>query len=218
MASSDSLDEAKRLLKPAIERTEFRVFVFGPALEPAQIVSCPTSTANSHEAVADYATYLRYSTKQRLEDRGFTVDYGETPAVLDFWQKFFRSNAAATEMSHANKACGAVIIFPATFGSMAELALFALKASIAEKTLAIVHQDYESAESFFRRGLLELFETYNGKVKYLDYTKTEACVRHAERYVEGKYWKVCQDVDDYREIKSRHHGKVFQHALESSTN
>jgi hypothetical protein len=217
MASSDPLGEAKQLLKPAVERTEFRIFVFGPALEPGQTISCPNSAADNHEVVGDYATYLRYLTKQRLEDRGFTVDYGESPAVLDFWQKFFRSNAAATEISHASKACGAIIIFPATFGSMAELALFALT-PIAEKTLAIVHQDYETAESFFRRGLLELFETYNGKVKYLDYTNTEACARHAENYVEGKYWKVCQDVDTYREIKSRHHGKVFEHALESSSN
>jgi hypothetical protein len=214
MASSDSLDEAKRLLKPAIDPKEFRVFVFGPALKPDQIVSCPSSTADSHEAVGEYAKYLRYFTKERLEGLGFTVDYGETPAVLDFWQKFFLSpGAAATEISHASKICGAVIIFPATFGSMAELALFALKQSIAEKTLAIVHEDYEASESFFRRGVLELFETYNGGVRYLNYANPAACVGYAERYVQKKFWKLCQDVDNVQDIKSRNRGKVFEHAL-----
>ena len=214
MASSDSLYGAKQLLKPSIDRKDFRVFVFGPALNPAEKVSQPTSKANNHEAVGEYGKYLRYSTKKRLERLGFSVDYGETSAVLEFWQKFFLSpNAAATEITHASKICGAVIIFPATFGSMAELALFTLKESIAEKTLAIVHQDYETSESFFRRGVLELFDTYNGAVRYLNYARSKECVEYAKRYVERKYWKVCQDVDSVQDIKSRHRGKVFEHAF-----
>jgi hypothetical protein len=218
MGSSDSLEAAKLELEPAIPRSRFTVFVFGPTLKPEESVSVPTTPISGHDTTAEHAKYLRFLTKQRLEELGFRVDLGESPDVLDFWHRFFGApNPGAAEMLHASKMCGAIVIFPATFGSMAELALFALKPTIAQKTMAIVHKDYEHANSFFRRGLLELFDTWNGKVRYLDHADAETCVRYAERFVEGKYTKFCAEADDFREIKSRHRGTVFQNVLENST-
>jgi hypothetical protein len=216
MGSSSFLEAAKLELEPAIPRSKFTVFVFGPTLKPDESVAVPTSPIDGHESIAQHAKYLRFLTKQRLEELGYRVDLGESPEVLAFWQRFFGApNPGTAEMFHASKMCGAIVIFPATFGSMAELALFALKQTIAEKTIAIVHKEYEHANSFFRRGLLELFDTWNGKVRYLDHADAETCVRYAERFVEGKYTKFCSEADDVREIKSRNRGTYFQHVLEN---
>jgi hypothetical protein len=177
MASSDSLDAAKSQLRPALDRSQFPVFVFGPSLNPDQPVPAPNSPLDGHDSIGEYAKYLRYLTKQRLEELGYKVDFGESPDVLQFWRRFFgAANPGAAEILHADKRCGAIVIFPATFGSTAELALFAITTPIAEKTMAIVHQEYEEANSFFRRGLLELFETCSGQVRYLDYANPQACV------------------------------------------
>jgi hypothetical protein len=149
MTAPDPLGGAKADLKPTLRPQDFSVFVFGPALDPGDTVTKPTSPVGDHAAVVEHARYLRYLTKQKLEELGFRADFGEAKDVFKFWSEFFSSpDEASTEILHANKACGAVIIFPASFGSIAELALFARHPRIAAKTVAIVHEGYSSAASF----------------------------------------------------------------------
>jgi hypothetical protein len=215
LASVLALTKAK--LEPLLHPRDFFVFVFGPALDADKPVIAPTSRLNGDSDTLEHARYLRYRTKQRLEELGFSVDFGEAKDVLKFWLEFFHAPDAATaEIHHASKASGAVVIFPGSFGSMAELALFARQDDIAEKTVAIVHESYATASSFFRQGLIEIFETYNGKTKYVNYANHDVCVEYAVRFVRSKYSKALAELEDVTRIRRRNRGKVFDHALEDS--
>ena len=209
--SGNPLTLAKAAIKPAIAPADFRVFVFGPALDPAATIPVPTCSVVGHEGLNQHAQYLRYFTKHALEKEGFTVDYGETKEVLEFWTKRFKSgNPGRTEMLHASKVCGAIIIFPSSIGSISELALVARDGLIAEKTMAIVHDAYENDPSFFRLGVVELFQDYNGRTNYLDYTKHDHCVGYAKRFVEGKYHRALEELHDIKYKKSRYKGGIYE--------
>lgn len=187
--------------------------MFGPALKPGEEVILPgpsNSPDLNHETLNEHARYLRFLTKTTLEKEGFTVDYGETQEVLKFWTNRYKSNSPGrTEMLHALKVCGAVIIFPSSIGSISELALLARDGAIAEKTMAIVHDAYQHDESFFRLGVVELFQDYNGRPMYLNYTNHEHCVGYAKRFVEGKYNRLMDDLQDIKYKKNRHKGGIF---------
>jgi hypothetical protein len=99
---------------------------------------------------------------------------------------------------------------------MAELALFARQDDIAEKTVAIVHETYATASSFFRQGLIEIFENYNGKTKFVNYANPDVCVEYAVRFVHGKYSKALADLEAVKRIRRRNRGKVFDHAFDDS--
>jgi hypothetical protein len=216
--SASVLALTKAKLKPSLQPRDFFVFVFGPALELDKPVVAPAELNGEVDVVA-HARYLRYRTKQRLEELGFTVDFGEAKDLLKFWLDFFNAPDPATaELHHASKASDAVVIFPGSFGSMAELALFARQDDIAEKTVAIVHEAYEKASSFFRQGLIEIFETYNGKTKYVNYANHEHCVDYAVRFVRSKYSKALTDVETVNRIRRRNRGKVFSNAFDDSAN
>lgn len=215
----DPLAAAKAKLKPLITKGQFAVFVFGPALRAPRADIEPRRRASSHLRVARHAQYLRYRTKEALREIGFAADYGEASDVLKFWRNFFRSpNVAASEILQARLVCGAIVIFPASFGSIAELALFAQRGNIAEKTLAIVHEGYDGASSFFRRGLLELFSIFSGRNEFLDDRDHDACVTQAVRFVEGQYYRTMDELSDQQRLAARHRGTVFEHALERSPN
>jgi hypothetical protein len=217
-SGSDALAEAKAALTPLLSKEEFSVFVFGPALRGGQQMRQPKCGTSSHANVARHAEYLRHRTKAALEAEGFTAALGETPSVLKFWQGFFSSpNEAVSEILEARKVCGAVVIFPASFGSLAELCLFARQGGIAEKTVAIVDKTYESASSFFRRGVLELFETFSGTTKFLDYKDEKACIQRVLTFVEGRYHRVLDEIDQGQYITARHRGHVFENTLRDSS-
>ncbi len=217
MSTESAIADLKSALRPSINSRDFRVFVFGPGLAEDEIVEPPPMVLSSDADLAQHAKYLRYLTKLRLEEAGFTAEFGEAADVLDFWTRFFNSaNPATTEVLHARKACGAVVIYPASIGPIAELALFARNAAIAEKTCAIVHDEYASAASFFRQGVIEIFEDHNGKTKFVNYTNHEACVGYAIRFVRGKFSKLMGEVDDVTQIRRRHKGGAFEHAFDDS--
>jgi len=215
--SKEALAVAKAKLTPAIKVGQFAVFVFGPALPSANVK--PSGAVSSHNDVVKHAEYLRFRTRERLREIGFAADFGEATDILDFWQRFLHSpNAAATEVLHARHVCGAIVIFPATVGSIAELALFVHKGDIAQKTLAIVHQGYDGASSFFRRGVLELFTIFSGRLEFVDYSDHEKCVDEAVRFVKGQYYRQMDEISDLKWLASRNLGSVFDHAVESGTN
>ncbi len=211
--SKEALALAKANLTPAIKKEQFAVFVFGPALPEDN--PKPEGAASSHPDVARHAQYLRFLTRERLREVGFAADYGEAEEILKFWQKLFSSpNAAASEILQARYVCGAIVIYPASVGSIAELGLFAHKGEIAQKTLAIVHEAYGADGSFFRQGLLEMFTIFSGRREFVDYSNHDACVNEAVRFVEGQYYRQMDEVADLKWLTARHLGSVFDHALE----
>jgi hypothetical protein len=214
--SKEALALAKAKLTPAITKGQFAVFVFGPALSTDN--SKPGGAASSHSEVVKHAQYLRFLTRERLREMGFAADYGEAEDILNFWQKLFSSpNTAASEVLHARHVCGAIIIFPASVGSIAELGLFVHKGDIAQKTLAIVHRSYDGASSFFRRGLLELFTIFSGRREFVDYSDHEACLEEAVRFVKGQYYRQMDEIADLKWLTSRNLGTVFDHAMGRSS-
>lgn len=158
-----------------------------------------------------HAEYLRHRTKAALEDEGFPAVFGEAPSMLKFWQSFLSSpNAAVSETLEAKKVCGAVVIFPASFGSLAELCLFARQGQIADKTLAVVDKTYEAATSFFRQGVLELFESFSGTTRFVDYKEEDTCIERVLRFVSGRYHRVLDELDQDQYIRTRHRGHIFE--------
>jgi hypothetical protein len=156
----------------------------------------------------------RFQTREKLREIGFAADFGEAKDILSFWQDFFSSpNAAATELLQARHVCGAIVIFPASVGSIAELALFVHKGDIAQKTLAIVHGGYDEAQSFFRRGLLELFAIFSGRREFVDYSEHDRCIEEALRFVKGQYYRQMDETADMKWLASRNSGGVFDHAM-----
>lgn len=180
--------EAKQKLKPAIERSKFRVFVFGPGLTDGQKVDKPTVDADTHAGAEAHARYLRFATRQALEKLGFAVDYGESNDVLEFWQDTFLAvDPATVEISHAERLCGAIIVYPSSIGSICELGLFASRKWVCEKAVAIVHERYTNDKSFFRQGLLEFFDQEGGRHLFRNYTNHDDCITEAIKFVRKRY-------------------------------
>lgn len=80
---------AQAAVKPPVDKKKFRVFVFGPCLNPTEEVTPPTNEPITHDDILHYARYLRFATKKALEAEGFTVDYGETKEIYDAWVNNF---------------------------------------------------------------------------------------------------------------------------------
>ena len=194
------------------------MFVFGPYLQPTDTVQAPGVAAELHEAVLSHAKYLRYATRKALEENGFTVDFGETREVLAFWESHFGSpDPATSEEHHAHRLCGAVVIYPSSVGSICELAMFAHQKKIAEKMLAIVHTRYEHDRSFFRDGLLEVFQQENGRVRFVDYSNHDACIEAATKFVSGAYSSLNRQIMTCNEIDLRNRGTFVEKFLKPIT-
>lgn len=207
------LDALHTLIKPAFERNRFRVFVLGPALKPSESVPRPHTHASTHEAVIQHARYLRSETRKSLLSAGYSVDFGETKELQKFWSENFRANdPGSAEILHAKTACGAIIVFPSSVGSISELGMFAPSSRIANKTLAIVHKRYEKDKSFFRKALLVIFEQENGKCAFINYAKHKSCVEAAVNFVDGKYQKYLRDlyeINDSKLKEASYSGTIF---------
>ncbi len=215
---SNPLEEAKAALVPQISKEEFPVFVFGPALRKRSLGRRPRCGTSTHADVMRHAEYLRYRTKVALEAEGFPAIFGETPSMLKFWQGFLSSpNQAVSEILEAKRVCGAVVIFPASFGSLAELCLFARPSKIPDKKLAIVDKTYENASSFFRQGVLELFESSSGTIKFVDYKDEEKCIERIIRFVAGRYHRALDEMDMGEYVNARHRGHIFENKTKYSS-
>jgi len=143
-----------------------------------------------------HGRYLRYATKLKLETKGYSVEFGETKEMYEFWMNHFGAgDLGSVELLHARKMSGAIIVYPSSIGSISELGMFATNDRISEKTFALVHKSFENDNSFFRKALLEVFGQENGKYKFIDYSDHSACVAEALNFVEGKYQKLLRDYD-----------------------
>jgi hypothetical protein len=213
VSKRNPLSAAKIALKPALAPEDFRVYIFGPALGDGRVRKPPANGCLTAGAQIRHAKYLRQATRTALENDGFTVDFGESQDVLSFWSDLFAQNPATAETLHADQLCNAIVIFPASIGSIAELALFACDMSLAVKTMAVVHSGRNSDTSFFRLGLIELFKTYSGRVEFLDYGDHDACVGYAVRYVKGLYQRFLRDVRIVGNITRRHRGTLNERTI-----
>ena len=182
--------------------------MLGPFLETHSVVSKPETPCDDHNSVVEHARYLRFQTKLALEAAQYTVDFGEAMSILEFWQRSYRaSDPGSAEILHADKACGAIVIFPSSVGSMCELGLFAAQHGIAQKTLAVVHKKYEADSSFFRQALLKVFKAENGDVIFKDYANEAECAQAAVDFVDAKYNSFQRSFMSYEEFPKRY-GKV----------
>lgn len=210
----DPYEEARRLIQPDFPRSEFRVFVLGPALKPEEEPAKPSIPPISHESILDHARYLRFLTKKELASSGYPVDFGEAEEIKEFWQKQFQAtDLGSVELLHAGKLCGAIIVYPSSVGSISELGMFTPYERIAEKTLAVVHKPFENDSSFFRKALLEVFVQEKGRREFIDYAQHEFCAKVAVDFVNGKYQKLLRDLMSTRVgkgIEDKYRGTIFQ--------
>jgi hypothetical protein len=185
----DPLQQAKNLIRPALPKSKFPVFVFGPFLKPETKVEHPNCSLDTAEGFIKHARYLRYRTASALKNDGFPVHFGETEEVQKFWRDQITSllDPANVEMEHAERFCGAVVVFPSSVGSFCELSLFATRKSLATKTIALIHKAHENDDSFFRRGLLRILRQGLGTHEFKDYTKVDECVNAACEFVTDRY-------------------------------
>lgn len=180
--------ELEPACKEAAIKRKFRIFVFGPYCGSDEDVPRPTSVISGDGDIAPHAKYLRARIKRELENEGFTVDFGETHGILEAWRaNFHGGDLASFELDHAEDHCKAIVIIPASVGSICELALFAPERHLSEKTIAIIHKKYENDNSFFVDGIVKLLDDGKGKVKYLDYGEHEECVKTALAFVNSEW-------------------------------
>ena len=196
------LEQAGKKIRLPVSKEQFRIFVFGPAMDPSEEVELPTSPPSDHDSLQKHAKYLRYGTAKRLREERWTVDFGETKSIRHFWSSLGIKNAAAMEVGHARKLCGAIIIFPTSVGAICELGLFAGRPSIAEKTLAIVHSDFKDHQSFFRVGLLNMLKIQRGSYEFEDYLNAQKCIELAVEFAENQWTKLNLDEDLIDEAQS----------------
>jgi hypothetical protein len=212
-AISDPYELARKVIKPGFPKLQFRVLVLGPALKPTEVVAKPLVKPRDHETVLMHGRYLRYATKGALEKEGFSVDFGETRQMLEFWQEQFGArDPGSAEVLQAERMTGAVVVFPSSASSLCELGMFSTQKRISEKTLAIVHRAYQNDKSFFRRALLEFLDQDNGKFQFKDYANHEVCVAEAVRFVTGKYQSLLRGfglIEQAERLKRDLHGTAF---------
>jgi hypothetical protein len=193
----DPLQQAESLMRAALTKDNFRVFVFGPYLEHGTAVTQPTDKISGYDSLVEHARYLRYAAAEALKADMFPVHFGETKEVLELWGKQLTSgiDPANAEIQHAQRVCGAVVVFPSSIGSFCELSLFAAIEELAKKTIAIVHEAHKNDESFFRKGLLRILRQEHGSVEYSDYSDTAGCIKTACEFVSDRYMKTVRDGD-----------------------
>lgn len=213
---SDPFEQARAKVKPVLEAKDFRVFVFGPGLKPGDVPLKPNCSADKHDEIVSHALYLRAETSTALKKLGFTVDYGETAEVLDFWAGVtLAADPGSIEIHHAEKMCGAIVIYPSSIGSICELGLFATRTWICEKTLAVVHQQYAYDRSFFRQGLLEVFGQERGTHEFHDYADHQACIAAACKFVRGRYQALLRTLVMYEQVGNKLRGTFAAQAVQT---
>jgi hypothetical protein len=195
------LEQARQKIQFPISKEQFRVFVFGPALNPEDTIKLPESHPSDRDGLQHHAKYLRYITAKQLREAGWTVDFGETKSIQSFWGSLGITNPAAMELSHARKLCGAIIIFPTSVGAISELGLFVGMRGIADKTLAIVHSEFKEHQSFFRVGLLKMLKIRSGTCEFEDYLNAKKCIKLAVEFVEDQWMKFSLDNDVIADAK-----------------
>jgi hypothetical protein len=182
--SAQLLSAAIKSLPLGVNKERFRIFLFGPGLQVGEVVPEPTPD----EPLEKHAKFLRYFVGEELRAKGWVVDFGESPEVIDAWAKVRgTSDPGNMEYLHALVACGAVIILPSSPGSFCEMGLFAASKDISQKTLALVHDGYEDSTSFFRKGLVRIFQARGGQCAYKTYRDKAVALARVVEFVEDRY-------------------------------
>jgi hypothetical protein len=185
--SADSnalLEDAIRALPLTINKQRFRIFLFGPGLKDGEVIAEPAPD----EPATVHARFLRYFVATELRAKGWIVDFGESPEILEAWHNIRGPiDPGKMEYDHAFTACGAIVILPSSPGSFCEMGLFATSKEISKKTLAVVHAEYQKAPSFFRNGLVRIFQQREGRCIYESYRDKTAIVGWIEEFIEDRY-------------------------------
>ena len=201
-----AMDDIAQVLLPKFKKEAlkegFRVFVLGPSCRSDEDVPQPKNVINTDGDIVPHAKYLRARIKRELEHRGFTVDFGETYGILEAWRTAHEGgNLASFEMDHAEDHCRAIVIIPASVGSICELALFAPERHLSEKTVAIIHKKYENDKSFFVDGIVKLLDDEKGKVRFVDYGEHDKCVEAALKFVNSEWESFYRRFREYLRAK-----------------
>lgn len=182
--AKELLAEAIQSLPLSVNKERFRIFIFGPALEVGELVEEPAAD----ESLAKHARFLRYFVAETLKAKGWLVDFGESPGIFESWDKIRGPmDHGKMEFDHALVACGAIVILPSSPGSFCEMGLFATSKEISQKTLAVVHSEYKNAASFFRKGLVRIFQQRGGHCVYESYRDKSVAMNAVEEFIEDRY-------------------------------
>lgn len=151
------VDDYEQALEDQWSRTRIAVMVFGPNLASSGI-----------------GARLRKFIIGRCADHGIAVT-GEHTQLADIYQKIVGSGRNLCTMEvHAANRVDAVIMLPASAGSLVELGMFALSDTIAPKTL-ILFQDKHAQNgepSFIHAGPQKSYTELGAKLEYVNYRKT----------------------------------------------
>lgn len=213
------LEQARQKIRMPVGKEMFRVFVFGPALNPGEIVDLPTVPASDRDWLQQHAKYLRFLTAKKLRESGWTVDLGESESIQKFWNSLGIKNLGAMEVSHARTLCGAIIVFPTSVGSISELGLFVGFGGIAKKVLAIVHSEFKEHKSFFRVGLLKMLKIRHGAYEFEDYLKADKCTELACDFVDDQWTKLSLDqhqIEEAQVLRHERKGGAFETGPEAT--
>lgn len=187
-------------LNPKVTKEKFRVFLFGPSLTDGESVPEPAAGAT----IESQAKFLRHFLLEKLKEKNWQIDLGESDDIIRSWTKLDETiDPGNMEYHHALYACGAIVILPSSPGSFCEIGLFATTKEISRKTLAIVHVEFKKSKSFFRRGLVRIFQQRAGKCTYESYYEKEAILEAAEEFIEDRFNSYHWDHHDIRQGEKR---------------
>jgi hypothetical protein len=137
---------------------------------PLSVFLCGKGLADKPSSRRDIRTYLQ--TMLESEIQSCRVKMGEHKVLIKTYGKVAGEtalNLADHELALATK-IDLLIIFPSSAGSLAELGMFCLEESIAQKMVIFLNSKYRNSTSFVVNGPVAAAQRRNSRVFYVDYS------------------------------------------------
>ena len=137
---------------------------------PLSVFLCGKGLARTPSKRRDIRTYLQ--SMLEAEIKSCRVKLGEHKALIRTYKKAVgdkATNLADHEWELANR-IDLLVIFPSSAGSIAELGMFCLEDTIAQKMAIFLSNRHRGSQSFVVNGPVAAAKRRNSKIFYVDYS------------------------------------------------
>lgn len=165
-------EEYERTLVQRWDQTQISVMVLGPNTAKRTLEA--RLRKSIIEACKAYATTLKGEHEQLIKIHRQIIGPGH--------------NLCSMERDIAYHNVDAVVIIPASAGSLVEFGMFALEDAICEKTLVLFNDKYaqEQKPSFMQRGPKLAYQARGSLVEFVNYGKKELVLEKVHQFLQSR--------------------------------